>query len=63
MVLVGLSGAVHRHVMAAGLDDETTVHRARMELHWLDHTDGEPDSEYAGEASEEPITAHDSNIW
>jgi hypothetical protein len=34
-----------------------------MYLHWLDHTDGEPDSEHAGETSEEPVTAHRSNIW
>jgi hypothetical protein len=39
------------------------VHRARMQLHWLDHTGGEPDSEHAGETSEEPVTAHKSNIW
>jgi hypothetical protein len=45
------------------LDDETTVHRARMQLHWLDHTGGEPDSEYAGETSEEPVAVHGSNIW
>jgi hypothetical protein len=72
LVLVRLSGAVHGHVMTvrgmavcAGrlLDGETTVHRARMQLHWLDHTDGEPDSEHAGEISEEPVAAHDSNIW
>jgi hypothetical protein len=72
MVLVRLSGAVHRHVMPARsmagcaggrVDDETAVHRAGMQLHWLDHTDGEPDSEYAGETSEEPVTAHRSNIW
>jgi hypothetical protein len=34
-----------------------------MQLHWLDHTGGEPDSEHAGETSEEPVTAHKSNIW
>jgi hypothetical protein len=72
LVLVRLSRAVHRHVMpgrrvagSAGdrVDDETTVHRARMQLRWLDHTDGEPDSEHAGDTSEEPVTAHSSNIW
>ena len=72
LILVRVSGAVHRHVMAARqmagcaggrVDDETTVHRARMQLHWLDHTGGEPDSEDAGETSEEPVTAHGSNIW
>jgi hypothetical protein len=60
-MLVRLSGAVHRHVMAARrvagrawclLDDKATVHGARMQLHRLDHTGGEPDSEYAGETSE-----------
>ena len=72
LVLVRLSGAVHPHVMPARrmavcdgglLDGETTVHRARMQLHRLDHTGGEPDSEHAGETSEEPVTAHGSNIW
>jgi hypothetical protein len=71
LVLVRLSSEVRGHVVAvrrmavcAGglLDGETTVHRARMKLHWLDHTGGEPDSEYAGETSEEPVTAHGSNI-
>jgi hypothetical protein len=72
LVLVRLSGAVRRHVVADRrmavpdgglLDGETTVHRTRMQLHWLDHTDGEPDSEHRGETSEEPVTGHDSNIW
>jgi hypothetical protein len=34
-----------------------------VQLHRLDHTGGEPDSEHAGETSEEPVTAHGSNIW
>ena len=71
LVLVRLPGAVHPHVMGARgvagcpghLDCETPVHRARMQLHRLDHTGGEPYSEYAGETSEEPVTAHRSNIW
>jgi hypothetical protein len=61
LIVVRLAASVHRHAMAARrvagwagclLDDEATVHRARMQLHWLDHTGGEPDSEYAGETSE-----------
>jgi hypothetical protein len=72
LVLVRLPHAVRGHAVAARrmavragrlLDGETTVHRARMQLHWLDHTGGEPDSEHAGETSEEPVTAHGSNIW
>jgi hypothetical protein len=72
LVLVRLSSEVRGHVVAVrrmavrdgGLfDGEATVHRARMQLHWLDHTGGEPDSEHAGETSEEPVTAHGSNIW
>jgi len=72
LVLVRLSSEVRGHVVAVRrmavrdgglLDREATVHRARMQLHWLDHTGGEPDSEHAGETSEEPVTAHGSNIW
>jgi hypothetical protein len=72
LIVARLSSAVRRHVMAARrmagwrgglLDDETTVHRAGVQLHWLDHTGDEPDSKHVGETSEEPVTAHKSNIW
>ena len=72
LIVVGVTGSVHRHAMTGRrvsvstrglLDCEAAVHRAGMQLHWLDHTGDEPDSEYAGETSEELVTAHGSNIW
>lgn len=72
VLVVRLAGVVDRHPMASRVvsvraggvfDCQTTVHRTGMQLPRLDHTDGEPDSEYAGESSEEPITPHGSNIW
>jgi hypothetical protein len=44
------------------LDSETAVHLAGPQLHWLDHTDGEPDRKHAGESFNDGIAAHESNL-
>jgi hypothetical protein len=43
-------------------DGEATVHGARMQLHRLGHTYGEPGRKHTGETARDPVTAHGSNI-
>ena len=38
------------------------MHRARVQLHRLGHTHGEPEREHAGETAGDPIATHSSNI-
>ena len=42
--------------------EQTTVHRARMQLHWLGQTYGEPGRKHTGENTRDQIAMHESNI-
>jgi hypothetical protein len=66
-----VDGVMSRHPMPARrisvgtsslLDSETAVHLTGLQLHWLDHTDGEPDRKHAGESFNDGIAPHESNI-
>jgi hypothetical protein len=48
---------VHRHI-----DCQTTVHGTRVQLHRLRQTDGKPHRQDAGEATEDRIMPHATNI-
>jgi len=48
---------VHRDV-----DRQAPVHDARVELHRLGQTNGEPDGQDAGETAEEQSATHATNI-
>jgi hypothetical protein len=48
---------VHRHI-----DSQSAMHGARVQLHRLRQTDGEPYGKNAGEAAKKPMMTHASNI-
>lgn len=51
-----------RHTVMRGVDRQSAVHDARMQLHWLGETDGEPHGHDGRKGAKYPGTLHLSNI-
>jgi hypothetical protein len=60
-MMLGRRHPVCAHIGA--LDNrESTMHRARVQLHRLRHTYGEPEREQSGETAQYQVRTHSSNI-